>query len=409
MPYDGGRFPAAAAKILATGNAVFGTFLAVGSAMRRGCERCTFKRRNGMETISRLICGSAGSMEQVPDASVDLIVTSPPYPMVAMWDDIFIAQDGRIGARLAQGEGRRAFDLMHQILDTAWDECSRVLKPGGLACINIGDATRTLNGDFQLYSNHSRILNSFLERGFAALPDILWRKQTNAPNKFMGSGMLPVGAYVTYEHEYILVLRKGKRRKFDTAGEKARRRESAFFWEERNVWFSDVWFDVKGVGQRLADPATRRRSGAFPFELAYRLICMFSIKGDVVLDPFAGTATTLVAALASARNALGVEIDDTLIPFGQAFMEAAPRIASEYNRRRLDRHEDWVRLRTENHGLPKYVNRHYGFPVMTAQEQDLLFNDITGIAIAPATDGLAVRAQYVAETRPATPSRIAAA
>lgn len=359
-----------------------------------------------METISRLICGSAGSMEQVPDASVDLIVTSPPYPMVAMWDDIFIAQDGRVSARLVQGEGRRAFDLMHQILDTAWDECSRVLKPGGLACINIGDATRTLNGDFQLYSNHSRILNSFLERGFAALPDILWRKQTNAPNKFMGSGMLPVGAYVTYEHEYILVLRKGKRRKFDTAGEKARRRESAFFWEERNVWFSDVWFDVKGVGQRLADPATRRRSGAFPFELAYRLICMFSIKGDVVLDPFAGTATTLVAALASARNALGVEIDDTLIPVGQAFMEAAPRIASEYNRRRLDRHEEWVRLRTENHGLPKYVNRHYGFPVMTAQEQDLLFNDITGIDIAPATDGLTVRAQYAAETRPATPPAI---
>ncbi len=129
---------------------------------------------------------------------------------------------------------------------------------------------------------------------------------------------------------------------------------------------------------------------------------MFSIKGDVVLDPFAGTATTLVAALASARNALGVEIDDTLLPVGQAFMEAAPHIASEHNRRRLDRHEDWVRLRTENHGLPKYVNRHYGFPVMTAQEQDLLFNDITEIDIAPATDGLTVRAQYAAETRSAT-------
>lgn len=345
-------------------------------------------------------------MEQVPDASVDLIVTSPPYPMVAMWDDIFIAQDGRIGPRLAQGEGRAAFDLMHQILDTAWEECSRVLKPGGLACINIGDATRTLNGDFQLYSNHSRILNCFLERGFAALPDILWRKQTNAPNKFMGSGMLPVGAYVTYEHEYILVLRKGKRRKFDTAAEKARRRESAFFWEERNVWFSDVWFDVKGVAQRLTDPATRRRSGAFPFELAYRLICMFSIKGDVVLDPFAGTATTLVAALASSRNALGVEIDDALIPVGQAFLEAAPRIAGEHNRRRLDWHEDWVRQRTAEHGAPKYVNRHYGFPVMTAQEQDLLFHDIIEIDIAPATDGLTVRAEYAAGTWSVAPPAI---
>ena len=342
-------------------------------------------------------------MGQVPDASVDLIVTSPPYPMVAMWDDIFIAQDGRIGDRLVQEEGRAAFDLMHQLLDTVWGECSRVLKPGGLACINIGDATRTLNGDFQLYSNHSRILRCFLERGFAALPDILWRKQTNAPNKFMGSGMLPVGAYVTYEHEYILVLRKGKRRRFDTVAEKARRRASAFFWEERNVWFSDVWFDVKGTAQRLTDKATRQRSGAFPFELAYRLICMFSVKGDVVLDPFAGTATTLAAALAARRNSIGVEIDDTLIPVGQNFLESAPRIAAEYNRRRLAQHEDWVRLRTAEHGPPKYVHRHYGFPVMTAQEQDLLFDDISAIDIVPETDGLTVQAQYAAEVRSAAP------
>ncbi len=83
-----------------------------------------------METTSRLICGSARSMDKVPDASVDLIVTSPPYPMVAMWDDVFISQDDRIGVRLARGEGRSAFDLMHQLLDTAWEECSRVLQPG---------------------------------------------------------------------------------------------------------------------------------------------------------------------------------------------------------------------------------------------------------------------------------------
>ena len=339
-------------------------------------------------------------MDKVPDASVDLIVTSPPYPMVAMWDDVFISQDDRIGDRLARGEGRVAFDLMHQLLDTAWEECSRVLKPGGLACINIGDATRTLDGDFQLYSNHSRILGCFLGHGFAALPDILWRKQTNAPNKFMGSGMLPVGAYVTYEHEYILILRKGRRRRFDTDAGKARRRESAFFWEERNVWFSDMWFDIKGVDQRLVHAAARERSGAFPFELVYRLICMFSIKGDVVLDPFAGTGTTLVAALASGRNSLGIEIDDTLTPVVQTFLEAAPRIAGEYNHRRLAQHQDWVRMRTAEHGPLKYANRHYGFPVMTAQEQDLLLDDITGIGIVPGTDGVTAWAQYDGETRP---------
>ena len=129
-----------------------------------------------------------------------------------------------LGSNCRFGNGRVAFALMHELLDAVWLECNRVVKPGGIACVNIGDATRTLDGDFQLYSNHSRILSSFLGQGFAALPDILWRKQTNAPNKFMGSGMLPVGAYVTYEHEYILVLRKGRRRTFTTAAEKAKRR-----------------------------------------------------------------------------------------------------------------------------------------------------------------------------------------
>ena len=353
-----------------------------------------------METTSRLICGSARSMDKVPDASVDLIVTSPPYPMVAMWDDAFVSQDERILDRLTRGEGRAAFDLMHQVLDAAWMECSRALKPGGVACINIGDATRTLAGDFQTYSNHARILTCFLEAGFAALPDILWRKQTNAPNKFLGSGMLPVGAYVTYEHEYILILRKGKRRKFNTEAEKARRRESAFFWEERNVWFSDIWFDIKGIGQRMADKASRKRSGAFPFELAYRLICMFSVKGDMVLDPFAGTGTTLVAALASGRNSLGVEIDPAFIPVARTFMEDAPRIAAECNRRRLAQHRDWVRERTAEHGPLKYANRHYGFSVMTAQERDILFADITSMDMVSDADGALARAQYGGEIRP---------
>ena len=176
-----------------------------------------------METTTKLVCCPAQSMTDIPDASVDLVVTSPPYPMIEMWDDIFTQQDDRIGVHLSRGDGTAAFELMHGLLDAAWAECDRVMKPGAIACINIGDATRTVDGDFQLYSNHSRILSSFLSRGFAALPDILWRKQTNAPNKFMGSGMLPVGAYVTYEHEYILVLRKGRRREFREADEKARR------------------------------------------------------------------------------------------------------------------------------------------------------------------------------------------
>lgn len=332
-----------------------------------------------METNISVIQGTASHLE-IDDESVDLIVTSPPYPMVEMWDEIFSKQDDRIFSCLAEGNGRESFQLMNGILDKAWAESYRVLKLGGIACINIGDATRTLNGDFQLYSNHSRILNSCLNLGFASLPDILWRKPTNAPNKFMGSGMLPVGAYVTYEHEYILILRKGDRREFKSAQDKETRRRSAFFWEERNVWFSDVWFDIRGTGQELGEKATRQRSAAFPFELAYRLICMFSVNGDVVLDPFVGTGTTLAASLASGRNGIGIEIDSSFIPSICSLIESTPSIANTYNKERLVRHVQFVEKRTEEKGPLKHSNIHYGFPVMTAQEKELIVPEIESIS-----------------------------
>ena len=116
---------------------------------------------------------------------------------------------------MESGNPNLAFEAMHDNLDSIWLETYRVLKDGGIACINIGDATRTIKHDFQLFNSHSRIINYCLSIGFVTLPSVIWRKQTNSPNKFMGSGMLPVGAYITLEHEHIIVLRKGKRRIFD--------------------------------------------------------------------------------------------------------------------------------------------------------------------------------------------------
>jgi modification methylase len=346
-----------------------------------------------MQTDISVLRGTASHLE-LADESVDLIVTSPPYPMVEMWDLIFAGQEPGITAGLAAGRGRAVFELMHQVLDRAWAESYRVLKNGGIACINIGDATRTLNGDFQLYANHARILSRCVDLGFASLPDILWRKPTNAPNKFMGSGMLPVGAYVTYEHEYILILRKGDRRQFKTTQEKERRRRSAFFWEERNLWFSDLWSDIRGTGQVLGgqvvqgqvltqkspgEKTTRQRSAAFPFELAYRLVCMFSLSGDVVLDPFAGTGTTLAAALAAARNAVGIELDEAFIPSICDLVQAMPDAANAYSRERLWRHSRFVAAYAKEKGPLKHANIHYGFPVMTAQEKVLVVPEIEQI------------------------------
>ena len=173
-----------------------------------------------MKTTTKLLCCPAQDMSEIPTDSIDLIVTSPPYPLIKMWDSIFKDQDPNIGAALEAEDGRAAFDRMHQLLDRAWQESWRVLKEGGIACINIGDATRKVAGEFQLFSNHSRILSSFTNLGFTVLPDILWRKPTNSPTKFMGSGMLPGAPYITLEHEYILIFRKGSGRAYKTPEEK---------------------------------------------------------------------------------------------------------------------------------------------------------------------------------------------
>ena len=148
---------------------------------------------NMIKTRHNIYVNSSQNMGCFEDESIDLVVTSPPYPMIEMWDDIMSLQNPMIGDELTKNPSA-AFEMMHQELDKVWRECYRLLKEGGIMCINIGDATRTINNNFQLYNNHTRIVNACISMGFNNLPNIIWRKQTNAPNKFMGSGMLPCGA-----------------------------------------------------------------------------------------------------------------------------------------------------------------------------------------------------------------------
>ena len=305
--------------------------------------------------------------------SVDLIVTSPPYPMIEMWDEQFANLNPDIAEALHAG-GNRAFELMHVELDRVWTHLHRVLKPGGIACINIGDATRTLSSDFRLYPNHARVVQHLHSLGFHSLPKIIWRKRTNAPAKFMGSGMLPPGAYVKNEHEYVLIVRKVSRRTFDEA-EKRIRRESGYFYEERNTWFSDLWTDLTGTQQKLNGKG-RDRSAAFPFELAYRLICMFSTKGDTVLDPFAGTGTTIRASIAAGRNSIGYEIDESLVAGFRPDEDDFVPFANYYLNDRISRHLDFVQ---QHEGSLKYSNSHHGFPVKSDQEMQIVINGIRSI------------------------------
>lgn len=328
-----------------------------------------------METTHQFICESAAKMAAISDNSIPLVVTSPPYPMIAMWDALFCGISPDVRNALQRENGAAAFSAMHEILDSIWKETARVLAPGGFACINIGDATRTMAGQFGLFPNHARILTALQSLGLTPLPSILWRKPTNAPNKFMGSGMLPAGAYVTLEHEYILVARKGGKRIFQTPEEKQLRRNSAFFWEERNRWFSDIWTDLPGTRQALLSQDTRSRSAAFPLDLAWRLIQMYSVYGDTVLDPFCGTGTTLLAAMVAARNSIGYELDPVFRKTFANALDAIPAESRRRNNRRIQTHKTFLAERTEKGKPPRHHNIHLDLAVMTKQETDLRLMD----------------------------------
>jgi DNA modification methylase len=323
-----------------------------------------------LRTTHRLEVGDARRMSAIADGSVHLVVTSPPYPMIEMWDEAFEAMAPGVAALLAAGRGFEAFEAMHVALDDVWAECRRVLVPGGIVCVNVGSATRSLADEFCLFPNHARLISAMMRLGFTPLPDILWRKPTNAPNKFMGSGMLPAGAYVTYEHEYILIFRRGGKRLFSEA-ERKRRAESAYFWEERNVWFSDLWTDLRGSAQRMGADGPRERSAVFPFELAYRLVNMYAVQGDVVLDPFAGTGTTMAAALAAGRSSVGYERVPALRPFVEAALWDAVVLGRDRATARLVAHAAYMREREAQGKAAKHRSRHHGFPVVTKQEVEL--------------------------------------
>jgi DNA modification methylase len=274
-----------------------------------------------MQTSHRIIFGNSQRMIELASGSIHLMITSPPYPMIKMWDELFAREDPEIAAffqklNVSNNDGtvQQIYNSMHKYLAKVWQESYRVLVDGGIACINVGDATRTINGKFQLFPNHSRITEACEKIGFITLPYVLWKKPTTKPTykgkgAFLGSGFLPPNAYVTLDCEFILIFRKGKLRKFQP--HHAKRYESILTKTQRDEWFSQIW-SLKGT--RQSQSLLERRTAAYPEEIAERIIRMFSIKGETVLDPFLGSGTTIKAAIKNERNSIGYEIDQSLIP-----------------------------------------------------------------------------------------------
>jgi site-specific DNA-methyltransferase (adenine-specific) len=248
-------------------------------------------------TFHRLHLGDARDLSWLPNESVHLIVTSPPYWTLKQYRPT-AGQLGHI----------KDYESFLDELDKAWAECARVLVPGGRICCVVGDVCipRKQGGKHYVMPLHADIQVRARSLGLDCLTPILWHKIANGAMEAKGNGAgfygkpFQPGAIVKNDIEYILFLRKGGQYRSASPIQKAL---SMLTKEEMQSWFVSFWSDIRGSSTRAGHPAP------FPIGIAERLIRMFSFAGDVVLDPFVGTGSTLAAAVSSGRNSIGVEID----------------------------------------------------------------------------------------------------
>ncbi len=241
--------------------------------------------------------GDARDLRWIADQSVHLVVTSPPY-----WTlKDYAPNERQIGA--IEDYGKFLVEL-----DRVWAECARVLVPGGRICCVVGDVCvpRKRGGRHYVMPLHADIQVRARKLDLDSLTPILWHKIANGVTEAEGNGAgfygkpYQPGAVVKNDIEYILFLRKGAGYRAPAPMQKAL---SMLTKDEMQAWWRSVWSDIKGASTRGGHPAP------YPIEIAERLIRMFSFAGDVVLDPFAGTGSTTLAAIAAGRNSISNEIE----------------------------------------------------------------------------------------------------
>jgi len=236
------------------------------------------------EVLDKILCQDARRMSNIPDSSVHLMVTSPPYNVGKEYDE--------------------DLDLNEYLgmLRDVFSETYRVLVNGGRACVNIANVGRK-----PYIPYHKFVIDVMLEVGFLMRGEIIWNKGAGAGvSTAWGSWMSASNPVLRDIHEYILVFSKGK---FSREG---RGRESTITKDEFLEFTKSVWEFPPEFAERVGHPAP------FPVELPYRCIQLYTFKGEVVLDPFCGVGTTAIAALKSGRHFICIDINPEYVEKARA-------------------------------------------------------------------------------------------
>jgi len=227
------------------------------------------------ENLNQIYCKSSERMDELPDNSIHLMVTSPPYNVTKAYDNNLTLKE-----YLA-------------LLNVVWKETYRVLVPGGRACINIANLGRK-----PYIPLHSYIITDMQEIGFLMRGEIIWNKASSAsPSTAWGSWLSAANPVLRDVHEYILIFSK------DTFSRKKIDKENTIEKQEFLEWTKSVWTFPAVSARQVGHPAP------FPEELPHRLMQLYTFKNDNVLDPFAGSGNACLAAIKDQRNYVGYDID----------------------------------------------------------------------------------------------------
>jgi len=241
------------------------------------------------ELLDRILCTSSEEMAVLPDCSVHLMVTSPPYNVGKEYD-----QDLTLEAYLA-------------LLQRVWAEVQRVLVPGGRACINVANLGRK-----PYIPLHSLIMEQMAELGFLMRGEIIWNKAASSSGSTAwGSWRSPANPTLRDVHEYILVYSKDTYRRENPQG-----REATITRDEFLELSKSMWTFPAELARKVGHPAP------FPVELPRRLIELYTYRGEVVLDPFMGSGQTALAAMRSGRHFVGYEIESGYVALAEERLKA---------------------------------------------------------------------------------------